>query len=534
MKLYFIIFELITIINCIKKYSKLKIKKNYTDEIDINNGFYTIKSLLNKNYFLINKNILTLSDKNSIFKIIKIKEYSYFIENRKYNKIIAVDGNNNIQLYEKNYNINILKKIWNIIKINENQYLIKNKYINKYIEISNNLSISLNNFNYNKILNKSFLFNFVKLYELGNIKNYHLKLLYKEPIDIIIKYIDTTDKKLNRTGINYIYKDDDNEELRYAIRSILKNISWIRKIFILMPNEKVRFFKSEDEINDKIIYIKDKDLLGYDSSNNCAFSFNLHKMELFGISKNFIYMDDDYFFGKPLKKSDFFYYDEEEKKIYPYILTSKFMEMNKTNVLEEYYKMFEIKDTINPHSGKGFTLSILCTEKFFIDNFNSTLIKTEYTHNAIGQNIDELKEIFELIKKYEYINEMLQSKERYILRLSQQHCFNLFQLNIKHKKVHSLSYKYFKMESINKYKLDIPLFVINTGGNHIPLNRQYKIQKKIMEKTFPYPNIYEIHIPKKQYNHHNISYKLYTIYMNIIFIFIKFFLKLNSSYSLII
>ena len=48
-------------------------------------------------------------------------------------------------------------------------------------------------------------------------------------------------------------------------RSILSNIPWIRKIFILMPTKKVRYFKEYNIIKDKIIYVKDKDLLGYDS-----------------------------------------------------------------------------------------------------------------------------------------------------------------------------------------------------------------------------------------------------------------------------
>ena len=30
----------------------------------------------------------------------------------------------------------------------------------------------------------------------------------------------------------------------------------------------------------------------------------------FGVSKNFIYMEDDFFIGKYLKKADFFYYDK--------------------------------------------------------------------------------------------------------------------------------------------------------------------------------------------------------------------------------
>ena len=48
------------------------------------------------------------------------------------------------------------------------------------------------------------------------------------------------------------------------------------------------------------------------------------------------------------------------------------------------------------------------------------------------------------------------------------------------------------MEKVNKAKLNAPLFVINTGGNHKPLNRQYKIMKKIINKRFPFKNKYEI------------------------------------------
>ena len=187
-----------------------------------------------------------------------------------------------------------------------------------------------------------------------------------------------------------------------------------------MPNDRVRFLKSVEKIKEKIIYIKDKDLLGYDSANNCAFTFNLYKLEKFNLSKNFIYMDDDYFIGKPLEKTDFFYYDEKEGKVFPYVLALKFEELNKLFVLDKYKKLFKIKNSINPHSNKGFILSLLSTQKFFIEKYNITLIKTEYTHNAIAENIDDLKEIFKEFKKYKYFNETMLSKERYILRLSQQ------------------------------------------------------------------------------------------------------------------
>ena len=135
---------------------------------------------------------------------------------------------------------------------------------------------------------------------------------------------------MNRTGINQTFKDKDNEELRYSLKSILQYIPWVRKIYILMPNKFVKYLKSTDEINDKIIYINDKSLLGYDSANIQSFLFNMYKIENFGVSKNFIYMEDDYFIGKKLSKKDFFYYEETENKVIPYIISYKFFKLNKS------------------------------------------------------------------------------------------------------------------------------------------------------------------------------------------------------------
>ena len=115
------------------------------------------------------------------------------------------------------------------------------KYNNKFLGASN---IKLECFHetifiteneaYEKI-NKKFIFKIVKLYEeVKKINN--IKYVNKEKIDILIKYFDLSDKKLNREGIMQIYKDLDNEELRYSLRSILYNLQWVKKIFILMPN----------------------------------------------------------------------------------------------------------------------------------------------------------------------------------------------------------------------------------------------------------------------------------------------------------
>jgi len=38
-----------------------------------------------------------------------------------------------------------------------------------------------------------------------------------------------------------------------------------------MPNDNVLYFLPKEQINDKIIYVKDKDLLGFDSGSICTF-----------------------------------------------------------------------------------------------------------------------------------------------------------------------------------------------------------------------------------------------------------------------
>ena len=469
------------------------------------------------------------------FRLINNKFNNYYIIIRKNKKFLGINGKNRIIFYKNNEAIDHLKISWKLIKVYENKFMIKNCYNNKFIEAKNTILKCINNpiytLNNNKInfikTNIHFIFDILKLFELGLMEKKYINIINKEPVDIIIKYIDLHDQSLNRIGINQIKKDYDNEELKYSIRSILENISWIRRIYILMPNEKVKFFKPIDEIKEKIVYIKDKDLLGFDSANNPAFLFNLYKVEKFGVAKNFIYMDDDYFIGKNLKKSDFFYYDEIKKEIVPYIISNVFYEMNKTFILNRFNKLFKKKDSFQPHSSSAFWLQTYSGEKYFIEHYNVSLIYTEFTHNAIPENSNELRAIYEEAKNYEYFNETINSRERFILTLTHQHFANLYHLNVKKKKVHSIRWKYISIERINKMVLNSPLFVINTGGNHIPLIRQNKMQNKILEQKFRFNTKYEI---IKNNKHLILNNKIKT-YSNlfkifIIIIFIKSNIKL--------
>ena len=460
------------------------------------NGIYIINSISNNLYLSIQKNILVISNKKSHFRLKLIKSNIYYLEHRGTKKRIGVDNKNNLKIYKTNNNKLGSKIFWKIIRINNMEFLIQNQFNNKFIEVNNNFLQCLNIIefdinNKNKKERKNFIFKFSRLFKEGNLQKIYLKFINKEPVDILIKYIDLSDKNLKRSSIKQIYKDFDNQEIKYSLRSVFQYIPWIRKIFILMPNEIIKSFKCPEEIEDKIIYIKDRDLLGFDSANIHAFTFNLYKMENFSISKNFLYMEDDFFYGKNLKKYDFFYYDENHKKVVPYLLTFFFHELNRTNILEEYYNTINNIISIHPHSDEGWKFSILSTKKFFMEKYNYRIINTKFTHNSIAENIEDLKIIFEEIQDYQYINETLFSKERHILTLNQPHFYNLYLLNIMKRNVHSIPYTYIPIELINKCELNQDLFVLNTGGNHIPSKRHYKLQKKVMQKRFPIKTIYE-------------------------------------------
>ena len=150
-----------------------------------------------------------------------------------------------------------------------------------------------------------------------------------------------------------------------------------------MRNDKVKYFKPIEEMSDKFVYVKEKDFLGFDSGNSNVFQYHLFNMSNFGLSENFILMDDDYYIGRPIKKSDFSYYDEEQKKVLPCVINDLFYEIDIDRINNEYNsKDFTSKD-IDVHSTQGFFTFLFISHKIMVDNFNPPLIETEFTNNAL-------------------------------------------------------------------------------------------------------------------------------------------------------
>ena len=164
-----------------------------------------------------------------------------------------------------------------------------------------------------------------------------------------------------------------------------------------MPNEKVSYFKPIEEIKDKIVYVKDKDLLGYDTANVYAFHFVLFNMSKFGLSENFILMDDDYFIGKPINKTKFFYYDENLKKVFPSIVSNQYRQIYENDISKK--AKFSYPEKIDPHAPEGWEFHTYLTYKLLIDNLKPPLVNAGFTHNAVSLNLNDIKEIYEFMKK---------------------------------------------------------------------------------------------------------------------------------------
>ena len=540
-----------------KIYSKININSNYLSEKEeihnqsniinnnqIINSIYVIRNYVGDKNLDIEKNVLTFLDNpkkplKKHFRIyavdkntnkpknnetIDIEDY-YCIEDKDYHKRIGIKNKQgDIELYEPKGSNNIgigdnylwkifpkiiEKKVGNTVNKNV-YYYVQNKGNGKYLSYSENNkkgSLKCDFDNVDKMTDKNY-FIFNRMYREKKYKE-SLDIINKEPIDVLIKYIDLSDPNLKREGIKQIKKDEDNGEIKYCIRSILKNIPWVRKIFILMPNEKVKYFKEPEEIKEKIIYVKDKALIGFDSASSPVFQLNLWKMEKYGLSENFILMDDDYFIGKPLEKSQLFY--EENGKVYPALITGDYYEMNKKNLEKALSPLIVKIGKTGPHTPNGFQImqksSLLFLYDIFGDDdtrYGKPLIEAAFSHNAMPVKLSDIKEIYDYIQQlYPFADETLKAKERHIRSLQPQTLFMSYAKNKYDRRVKIITSKFYDLTQF-KGKLESQLFVINTSDKKYGANF-YRNEIKYLENIFSVKSPYETDKVFNQEQNQNIN-----------------------------
>ncbi len=149
------------------------------------------------------------------------------------------------------------------------------------------------------------------------------------PIDIVYTWVDGGDADfLSKKSIyskdkyDVRLKESDNDaryrqsnELLFSIRSVLLHANWVNKIYIVTDEQAPKWFVAADD-RVKIVphstIFKDKSVLPVFNSH--AIEANLHRIP--GLSENFIYMNDDFFFRTRVVPSDFFSEDMSKTKFF--------------------------------------------------------------------------------------------------------------------------------------------------------------------------------------------------------------------------
>ena len=98
----------------------------------------------------------------------------------------------------------------------------------------------------------------------------------------------------------------DNEELRYSLRSIEKYAPWVRKIYLVTDNQVPYWLNSS---SGRLQVVSHKDIFTGDEReflplfSSPAIETRLHRIP--GVSKRFIYFNDDVLLGAPVLPGDF-------------------------------------------------------------------------------------------------------------------------------------------------------------------------------------------------------------------------------------
>jgi len=97
---------------------------------------------------------------------------------------------------------------------------------------------------------------------------------------------------------------EDNDELRYSLRSVEKHAPWVRHIFIVTNGQIPSWLNLDDErvtiVSHSDIFVNRSHLPTFSSP---AIESHLHRIP--GLSEWFIYMNDDVFFGRDVWPDDF-------------------------------------------------------------------------------------------------------------------------------------------------------------------------------------------------------------------------------------
>ncbi|KAJ8967018.1 hypothetical protein NQ314_003135 [Rhamnusium bicolor] len=139
---------------------------------------------------------------------------------------------------------------------------------------------------------------------------------YEEPVDIVYTWVNGSDPEFLKNLNNFVrgkngsidsskQRFDDKYELKFSLRSLETYAPWINHVYIV-TNGQIPYWLNLDYEKVSIItheeIFRDKNSLP--SFSSPAIECNLHKIP--GLSKKFIYFNDDIFLGEPTFLEDFY------------------------------------------------------------------------------------------------------------------------------------------------------------------------------------------------------------------------------------
>lgn len=137
-------------------------------------------------------------------------------------------------------------------------------------------------------------------------------------IDLVISWVDGNDYQWlqaraaarNKTiqyseGLNHPARFREIGLLKYAFRSIEKNLPWVRNIYLVTPGQIPAWLNKD---HPKVKVVDQNTIIPKDYQpcfKSTGVEWHLHRIP--GLSENFIYINDDMIFTQPLTPKDFFH-----------------------------------------------------------------------------------------------------------------------------------------------------------------------------------------------------------------------------------
>ena len=157
---------------------------------------------------------------------------------------------------------------------------------------------------------------------LGSVAHPHL-FSVTEPIDVVYTWVDGSDpdwilrkaaaqdEHLTRSAVMHALAANESrfisrDELRYSLRSLDMYADWVRHVYLVTDNQVPPWL---DTTNPRLTVVSHRELFGdrgaLPTFNSHAIESQLHRIE--GLSEQYLYLNDDVFFGRPVSPSLFFH-----------------------------------------------------------------------------------------------------------------------------------------------------------------------------------------------------------------------------------